>query len=766
MKNNTYILVTLALILVSAIRVSAADSVGHIIPYPSHQLISKGQYTLPSQLKWYASTEGQQKVIELWSALSLERFGIKSTITPEKDNANILFDVNKSIKEEGYKIIVTTKDITISASSDEGFFYALQSIDQLLPLDNSSSSQPLSIPCLVIDDAPRFSYRGLMLDVARFFIPKDEVLRILDCMATLKINKLHLHLVDDNGWRLEIDKHPKLTEIGAWRVQRDERFPGRSNPQEGEPTPVGGFYTKADIKEIVDFASSRMIEVIPEIEMPAHTISSLAAYPEFACPVVDQFIGVIPGIGGPNARFIYCAGNDNVFNFLQDVIDEVVEMFPSDYIHLGGDEADKHYWEKCPQCKARMEKEGIKEVEELQSYFMNRMATYVQSKGKQVMGWDELTNSTLPKDVVIFGWQGQGQAALKAAKQGHRFVMTPAKTLYLIRYQGPQWFEPYTYFGNNTLSDVYNYEPIQDSWAPEYKDLLMGIQASLWTEFCSSIEDVEHQLYPRLMALSEVAWTNNANKNWESFLIRLDSFLERLDDKKIIYAKSMYNIDHLVKPNDGKLEVQLSSIRPDLKIRYTLDGTAPNSKSAIYTDLLNIESNTKIKAATFSNGQQKGEILLLDLKFNLATGKKVKSIVSTDYTLSNGVRGSDRHSDFEWAGWYNRDGKFVVDLGSPLDIKEVHLGSITNFSMGVHKPQEISLLVSVDGVNFKLQKTLKFSSKDVFKNSIKVEDISFNNLRTKGRYVKIEFKNPGVCPADHLRAGAPSWVYFDEIIVK
>lgn len=373
------------------------------------------------------------------------------------------------------------------------------------------------IPVMTVNDRPRFGYRGLMIDVSRYFMPKHNLLKIIDVASFLKINKIHLHLVDDNGWRLEIKKYPRLTQVGAWRVKRDEPFPNRRNQEEGEPVSVGGYYTQNDMREIIRFAALRQIEIIPEIEMPAHTNSSLAAYPELACPVVDRFIGVLPGIGGKNSEIVYCAGNDSVFSFLEDVIDEVSELFPSKYIHLGGDEASKVNWAKCPKCRARMEAEHIEHTEELQSYFMTRMSNYVRSKGKEVMGWDELTNSTLPEGAIIYGWQGFGKAALKAAAQGHRFIMTPARILYFIRYQGPQWFEPLTYFGNNTLKDVYTYEPVQEEWNPVYEDLLMGVQASMWTEFCNSPDDVEYQLFPRLLALSDIAWAKKGQKTGPIF---------------------------------------------------------------------------------------------------------------------------------------------------------------------------------------------------------------------------------------------------------
>ena len=397
-----------------------------------------------------------------------------------------------------------------------------------------------------------------MLDAARFFIPKENVLRIMDCMAMLKLNKLHFHLCDDNGWRLEIKKHPRLTEVGAWRVdRRDVPFHSRRNPKLGEATPVGGFYTQEDMKEMIAYAAERQIEVIPEIEMPAHSNAALASYPELACPVVKNFIGVLPGLGGTHANIIYCAGNDSVFAFLQDVIDEVVELFPSRYIHLGGDEANKTNWEKCSLCQARMKKEHLTHEEDLQGYFMKRMCEYVQSKGREVIGWDELTNSTIPDGTIILGWQGMGTAALKAAELGHPFIMTPARIMYLIRYQGPQWFEPVTYFGNNTLWNVFDYEPVQEDWKPEYTSLLMGVQGSMWTEFCNKPEDVDYLLFPRLAALAEVAWTPAGTKDWSGFLKRMDAYNAHIAEKGIVYARSMYNIQQTVTSVDGHLEVNL-----------------------------------------------------------------------------------------------------------------------------------------------------------------------------------------------------------------
>ena len=431
---------------------------------------------------------------------------------------------------------------------------------------------------------------------------------------------------------------------------------------------------------MVAYAAERQIEVVPEIDMPAHSNSALAAYPHLACPVVKEYIGVLPGLGGRNSEIIYCAGNDSVYAFLQDVMDEILELFPSRYIHIGGDEARKTYWEKCPLCQARMKKEKIANEEDLQGYFMNRMSEYVRSKGREVIGWDELTNSSfLPDDAIILGWQGYGQAALKAAEKGHRFIMTPARIMYLIRYQGPQWFEPLTYFGNNTLKDVYDYEPVQKDWKPEYADLLMGVQACMWTEFCNKPEDVDYLVFPRLAALAEVAWTQPEKKDWTSFLEGMDSFNEHLAAKGIVYARSMYNIQHTVRPEDGALKVKLECVRPDVEIRYTMDGSEPTAASPLYEQPLLVKEAQTVNAATFADGQQMGKTLTLPVHWNKATAKPLLGNKVNEAVLNNGVRGSLKQTDFEWCSWGSSDRiSFTVDLLQKEKMNTMTIGCITN----------------------------------------------------------------------------------------
>lgn len=741
-----------------------------VIPAPVSVTEGEGYFTFDSDTKIAVENVQQLEVAQLFAS----HFGKAAGFIPATsigNNGNIVFTTDASLPAEGYKLDVTPSAINIKAADTPGFFYALQTLRQLLPaaFDGCELQQDAKwqVPVMQIEDSPRFGYRSLMVDVARNFLPKSELLKLIDIAAMLKINKLHLHLVDDTGWRIEIKRYPKLMQVGAWRMHRDEVFPARPNQRPGEVPNEGGYYTQDDIRDIVAFAAERQIEVIPEIEMPAHTSSSLAAYPELACPSVDAPITVLPGGGGINTQYIYCAGNDSVFTFLENVLDEVIQLFPSQYIHLGGDEAVKTYWGRCPLCKARMEAENLDNLEDLQGYFMQRMSDYVRSKGKIPMGWDELTNHKLPDDIIIYGWRGFGEAATKAADQGHKFIMTPARVLYFIRYQGPQWFEPYTYFGNITLKDVYEYEPIQPKWKPEYANLLMGIQASMWTEFCRSAADVHHQLFPRLLAAAEVAWCQQGNKDWQDFLIRTDAQLPRLQTMGINYARSMYNIDHKLTPNGkGKTTVEMSCIRPDVEIRYTTDGTQPSSTSKLYNKPFDVKKTTVVKATTFQGGEQVGEVLTLNVNFNKATGRKATSDVANDYVLTNGLRGSDRHSDFEWAGWYAKDGSFVIDLGKRTSIKRIVLGCINNSSMGVHIPAEIAISVSNDNKSFKQVAAKSFTHDEVFRTRTAIEDATFDNLATSGRYVKVEFTNPGKCPKGDFKEGQDTWVYFDEIIVE
>lgn len=744
-----------------------------MVPRPAQMMPGSGNHLFSDQTVFAVENEEQAEIARGLITLFTRTAGFTPKLNVGGEG-NVRLLTDPSLKSEAYSLEVSPQEIVIKASDNKGFFYALQTIRQLLPPSIERESLldkklEWSIPVVIIQDEPRFGYRALLLDASRFFIPKENVLRIIDCMSMLKLNTLHFHLTDDNGWRVEIKKYPRLTEVGAWRVDhQDLPFPARRNPKKGEPTPVGGFYTQEDIREMVAYAAERQVEIVPEIDMPAHSNAALTAYPRLACPTVKDYIGVLPGLGGRNSEIIYCAGNDSVFNFLQNVMDEIMELFPSRYIHIGGDEAQKTHWKKCPLCQARMKKENLADEEDLQGYFMKRISDYVRSKGREVIGWDELTNSSfLPEESIILGWQGFGQAALKAAEKGHRFIMTPARIMYLIRYQGPQWFEPLTYFGNNTLKDVYDYEPVQKDWKPEYASLLMGVQACMWTEFCNKPEDVDYLLFPRLAALAEVAWTQPDKKDWALFLKGMDRYNEHLAEKGIVYARSMYNIQHKVTPENGVLQVKLECIRPDVEIRYTVDGSEPTASSSLYTDSLTVTATQTIKSATFAQGEQMGQTLVLPIVWNKATGKPILGNKPNEKLMTNGLRGSLKYTDFEWCCWEKSDHiSFTIDLLQKEKLNVFTIGCITNYGMAVHKPKSIRIAVSDDNETYCEVAGLNFTFRDIFREGTFIEDFSMDMKGTEARYVRVTAEGAGECPADHVRPGQEARVYFDEIMIE
>ena len=746
-----------------------------LVPRPAQIVPGSGNYLFSGKTVFAVENEEQAEVARSFIALFTRAAGFTPKLTVgDAEKGNVRFQTAATLKSEAYTLQVSPKEIIIEASDAKGFFYALQTIRQLFPAsiekeEVSDKKVKWSIPAVSIQDEPRFGYRALLLDASRFFIPKENVLRIIDCMAMLKINTLHFHLTDDNGWRIEIKKYPRLTEVGAWRVDRtDVPFHSRRNPKRGEPTPIGGFYTQEDIREIVAYAADRQIEVIPEIDVPAHSNAALAAYPQLACPVVKDFIGVLPGLGGRNSEIIYCAGNDSVFTFLQDIFDEILTLFPSRYIHVGGDEARKTNWEKCPLCQKRMKKQHLTNEEDLQGYFMKRISDYLRKKGREVIGWDELTNSSfLPEESIILGWQGMGTAALKAAEKGHRFIMTPARIMYLIRYQGPQWFEPVTYFGNNTLKDVFDYEPVQKDWKPEYESLLMGIQACMWTEFCNKPEDVDYLLFPRLAALAEVAWTPTGTKDWSGFLKRMDVYNAHLAEKGIVYARSMYNIQQTVTPVNGHLEVNLECLRPDVEIRYTLNGSNPAMSSHRYDGPIRVTKTQMVKAATFMDGKQMGEILDLQLTWNKATAKPLLGNKKNEMLLVNGLRGSLKYTDFEWCNWSRNDSiSFTIDLLGKEKLNKFAIGCITNYGMGVHKPKMIRVEVSDDNRTYCAIGELNFSLEEIYKEGTFRNDYSLDMGGVSARYVRVTAKGAGICPKDHVRPDQEARIYFDEVMIE
>ncbi|MCU6768564.1 beta-N-acetylhexosaminidase [Barnesiella propionica] len=447
---------------------------------------------------------------------------------------SIVFDTDQNIKPEGYSLNISPEQITILSSDEAGAFYAVQTLRQLLPVECEkkiyNKNIHMKVPAGIIKDEPRFTHRGFMIDAGRYFFPADYVKKQIDIMALNKLNRLQLHLTDDQGWRIEIKSHPELTKIGAWRK---ETLIGHKNikPHHYDGKPHGGFYTQEELKEIVKYASDRFIEVIPEIEMPGHAQAVLATYPQLACKPDKYEVSCIWGVH----KNVLCT-KEATFRFLEDVLTEVFAIFPSNYIHIGGDECPKDRWKECPTCQNNIKKLGLKDEHELQSYFISRMEKFINSHGKKIIGWDEILEGGLAPNATVMSWRGEA-GGVKAAEMEHPVIMTPRNICYLDYYQSQdKENEPLAIGGYVPLDSVYLYNPVA-AIKNEYQKYVMGVQGNLWTEYISTSEHAEYMTYPRLIALAEVNWTPIDHKDYNDFLKRLSKQIKRLDELDVNYAK-------------------------------------------------------------------------------------------------------------------------------------------------------------------------------------------------------------------------------------
>lgn len=743
-----------------------------VIPYPATVMEGEGSFVFTEKTVIAFEEKELAPVVKDFAVLFKTPAGFVPKLKANSKKGEVCIRKDDSIREEGYTLEVSPEKIDIKVAGAKGAFYALQTLRQLLPpaIEAAESREGIvwEVPAITIADEPRFGYRGLMVDVARYFIPKEHLLRIIDTMGMLKLNKLHLHLTDDNGWRLEIKRYPLLASIGSKNVQRPGKlFPERRNARQGEPLVDGGFYTQEDMKEIIAYASSRQIEVIPEIAMPGHSHAALSAYPLLACPVIDRYIGAVPGLGGNYTHIAYCPGNEEVFSFLQHIIDEVVELFPSRYIHVGGDAIRHTHWEECPLCQERMKKEGLDDEMDLLGYFMRRIDSYIRSKGRKVMGWEEVMDAHLSKGAVVFDWHGYGHGAVKAGKQGHDFIVTPTETMYLNRYQGPQWLEPvWAFEGGNTLKKIYQYEPVERYWTMSMRNHLLGMQAALWTEFCEKPEDVDYLLYPRLGAVAEAAWSAPMSKRWERFVDMLGHYQERWEAKGIHPSKSIYNVQHEITPNFGQLRVALSCIHPEVEIRYTLDGSEPHEYALLYRKPWVVKQSQTIKCAAFKDGKQMGKTLVLPVQVNGMTGKNMLRSNALERRLVNGVRGTLKNTDGEWAFWTRNDSiALTFDTGSRKKLGHVSLGYLNDFGLAIHKPKKVEIWLSDNDVHYEKVAEESSSLAEVFSEGRFMKDMNFE-FEGVARYVRVILKGVGQCPEHHVRPGMEALIYLDEILIE
>ncbi len=741
-----------------------------IIPKPVKTELKSGSFKFTNNTKIVVSKEDQKEIVNIliekvknaaeWNMEIVDK-------VPSSDFIELVFDKSKA--KDAYELIVNSNNITIKAGETGGFLYGMESLIQLLPPQINSSKVENGtdwlVPCIEINDFPRFQWRGLMLDLSRHFFKKEYLLKTIDRLAIHKMNVLHLHLVDDQGWRIEIKKYPKLTEVGAWRVdQENKAWNAREDNKVGEKGTYGGFLSQKDLKEIVAYAATHNVEIVPEIEMPAHVMSAIASYPELACfnkPIAAPSGGVWP------ITDIYCAGKEHTFEFLENVLLEVMEIFPSKYIHIGGDEATKTNWSKCPDCKRRMKSEGLKDVEELQSYFVKRMEKFINSHGKRLIGWDEILEGGLAPEATVMSWRGV-KGGLEAASQGHDVVMTPGTHCYFDHYQGPQNEEPLAWGGFLPLSKVYQFDPIVESMTKEEAKHVLGGQANLWSEYIPTESHSEYMIFPRIAALAEAVWSPKELRNWDDFSMRINTMFKRYDFLNINYAKSAYLVTPEAKANLENMSVHMT-LRNEFTnadIRYVLGDKKLDKNAVKFRNPVELKETTIIKASVFQDDKPIGRIFIDTIKFHKAVAHKVSytNLYSDSYkgegafTLVNTLRGTKNFHDGQWQGWIDNNMEVTIDLDKEEEISQVIVGSMENQGSGIYYPIAIEVFVSNDGNSFRkvgdVKRDFAISGGSELKNFV----VQFPKI--KANYVKVKATKMKQTPN-----GGGVWLFVDEILI-
>lgn len=643
-----------------------------VIPIPLRMEQGSGTFLFTGDTKLYTNLKGEEKKM-LMDYLETLPIHFKNGKKQTKDNVVSLMitKANPQLSSpESYTLEVTPHKITVQATSGAGLFYGVQT---LLQMAQPAMEGAWSVQATTIQDSPRFEYRGLMLDVSRHFRSKEFVKKQIDALAYYKLNRLHLHLTDAAGWRIEIKKYPLLTELAAWRPEANwKRWwneGGRKYCRFDAPGASGGYYTQDDIRELVNYARERHITIIPEIEMPAHSEEVLTAYPELSCS------------GEPYKNADFCVGNEETFTFLEDVLTEVMELFPSQYIHVGGDEAGKAAWKTCPKCQKRMKDEQLDNVDELQSYLIHRVEVFLNAHGRKLLGWDEILQGGLAPNATVMSWRGE-QGGIAAVKSGHQAIMTPGSHCYIDSYQDAPYSQPEAIGGYLPLEKVYSYNPIPASLTPNEAKLIYGVQANLWAEYIQTDEHCEFMIYPRILALAEVAWSAPERKSWTDFRPRALKAVGYLQSKG-------YH------PFDLKKEI----------------GNRPEAAQPIQH--LALGKTVKYNAPYNSSYPAQG-----------------------DKTLTDGIRGSWTYSDGAWQGFISRDRlDITIDMGKSTDLHSIGADFMQVVGPEVFLPVEVIISVSEDGENFT---ELSRQTHEVVKSDAVVFKNYAWNGNAKGRYVRYQ----------------------------
>ena len=752
----------LIILLILSFRFGFSQNQLPLIPYPNSVQLEKGSFLITKETVIQAdkkSFEANYLKAQIKEITGIDLPILEVTTASSKISLSFLVKSNISTNSKQYHLDISNKKAIIQAESSEGFFYGIQTFLQLLPIDTKTQ---IRIPCLKIVDQPKYAWRGMHLDCARHFFPKEFVMKYIDYLAMYKFNTFHWHLTDDQGWRIEIKKYPKLTEVGAWRYGS---MIGHYSEQKYDSIHYGGFYTQNDIKEIVAYANQRHITIVPEIEMPGHAVAALAAYPEYSCTggpfEVAKKWGVLDDVFCPK---------EETFTFLEDILTEVMALFPSQYIHVGGDECPKTRWKTCPHCQALIKEKELKDEHELQSYFVQRIEKFVNSKGRKIIGWDEILEGGLAPNAAVMSWRGT-EGGITAAKQKHFVVMTPGAYCYFDHYQGEPKNEPIAIGGYTTVEKVYSFNPTPKELSAEESKYILGAQANVWTEYMYTPENVEYMIFPRIMALSEVLWGTSNPDKYKDFQNRMIQQFSILDKKGIHYSKAIFEVTSksMPNPNGNGVLFSLKSATDSKGIRYTTDGTNPMWNSFSYNNPIEIKQNQTVKAAYFENKKPKSAFIEQTFYSNKATGKKISLVNQPNenynsggaFALVDGIIGNRSKFGRDWLGFLGNDLNATVDLGKTELVNSISVNVLSSEDSWIYYPKTIEFLISNDGQNFK---SIKQISLDKIKDVNGTVKINFESQSVQ--FVKVIVTNLGKIPEGMPGSGSDAWLFVDEISVE
>ena len=729
-----------------------------LIPKPNSITPLEGSFSVSAKTAIKLFKPVDAEYFNLISAHFSETAQIKLSVSENVTENFITLERVKSTAPKGwYELEVTPKSITIRAGDHEG---ALNATSTLIQLSLKPTGNQITIPCVKIKDAPRFQWRGMHLDESRHFFGKEFVKKYLDVMYMYHMNTFHWHLTDDQGWRIEIKQYPELTRKGAWRKGS---MVGAYNDQKFDTLTYGGFYTQEDIREIVRYAYERGITVVPEIEMPGHAQAAVASYPWLSCKRQATEVAKSWGV----FENVFCT-NDSVFMFLEGVIQEISQLFPGEYIHVGGDECPKIAWKACQRCQQRIREQHLKDEHELQSYFIKRMEMILAQYNKRLIGWDEILEGGLAPNASVMSWRGVS-GGIAAARQGHFVVMTPGSHCYFDHYQAQPQDEPLAIGGLTPVDKVYKYEPIPDSLTTEQQQFVLGAQANLWTEYITTPSHAEYMVLPRMLALAEVVWTDKDKKSEGDFFKRLDYHLNLLEKKGYSVSRSFYQPSSTVTQQDNLPTLTLAKGAFSGKIVYTLDGRTPTAESTVYTQPLLIKKSMTIKFATVDEGVVRGKIISRTFHFSKSTGKNVtfkyppSKYYNTGggFTLVNGVKALTPRVNSEWLGWSGDTMVVTIDLGKPTTIYKVEPGFLKEEHNWIYLPTAMLVEVSKDGTSYRPVASATRQQIQAAGRFVKCE---FSE--TSVRYVRISAYPSGKIPSGKPGAGEDSWLFCDEIIIE